>query len=898
LNKVLIPIMSSIKSRYHGNAKLHATFILISPTEFTIQCLNINNSNESVAQSVIASFQLMSNVRFDWSSRPPQFVFPIPYHDQLHAILVKNHNMTISPLPSTILAVAREKTRQMNDAYKLSTMSGSDSNNNSNSKLYTDNIMNLRINLEEHIPENVLQQLAPFQKQGVEFILKNEGRALLADDMGLGKTRTSVAASVAYIVEWPVLVVCPSSARHNWQSELINMLVPVCLSKNDVLIVESANQNLHKGTTNTPISKDNKYKYVIVSYNLIQKLNKKIQNMNFGVIICDESHYLKNSKANRTKSLSPLIQNIKRAILISGTPALSRPMELFTQLNSLNPVAWPNEKEFGKRYCKSNSSISNVGNGNGSGSVATTPMVIEDGPLEDGLTNSSTSNIPSYQSEFKGASNTQELHVMLTSTLMIRRLKKDILQSLPCKEREIIRIKVQDESKREKLKSLLSQIRSKSSNSNSNNGIGDGVDATPKKMKKTYTTSTATATVSNVATVTNSGSDVTDISTNTNNKLNEKKESMSLLLQLFTQSGEAKLPAVLEHLGKFLDNPNNGKILVFAHHRIVMDTIATFIEKRNIDLVRIDGQTSGKDRYENTKYFQSVSKCRVALLAITAAGISITLTAASTVYFAEMFWTPGSIIQAEDRAHRIGQRNTVVVKYFLAENTVDDVLWPLFMNKVKILGEVVEGNGSTEFNVIDSDSVSATATGTGTGTGTDTTSSKSKKRGATDKSSDDTFGNEVYDLTKDLAFQELSTVAKTLSVDDQDDDADVDVDTVANTINDISDSNDIQSVSLSKEPDDFAKMHMNNANTKLNNKAFPLDTAGKQLNALSLLASASGSASNDTQVVELHNDNNVDEYDSNINDAETNAIKVIDQLISEGKITKTTYNLIVKEINS
>ncbi|KAL3146775.1 hypothetical protein ABBQ38_014759 [Trebouxia sp. C0009 RCD-2024] len=54
----------------------------------------------------------------------------------------------------------------------------------------------------------------------------------------------------------------------------------------------------------------------------------------FGMIICDESHALKSHRTKRTKFLWPLVQEVKRAIFITGTPAPSRPMELFTQAGS------------------------------------------------------------------------------------------------------------------------------------------------------------------------------------------------------------------------------------------------------------------------------------------------------------------------------------------------------------------------------------------------------------------------------------------------------------------------------------------------------------------------------------------------------------------------------------
>lgn len=58
------------------------------------------------------------------------------------------------------------------------------------------------------------------------------------------------------------------------------------------------------------------------------------------------------------------------------------------------------------------------------------------------------------------------------------------------------------------------------------------------------------------------------------------------------------------------------------------------------------------------------------------------------IFDAEMYWTPGSLIQAEDRAHRIGQVNAVKIVYALADGTVDDFLWPLVQRKMRMLGQI------------------------------------------------------------------------------------------------------------------------------------------------------------------------------------------------------------------
>lgn len=81
----------------------------------------------------------------------------------------------------------------------------------------------------------------------------------------------------------------------------------------------------------------------------------------------------------------------------------------------------------------------------------------------------------------------------------------------------------------------------------------------------------------------------------------------------------------------------------------------------------------------------------VALLSITAAGVGLTLTAASTVVFAELHWTPGMMVQAEDRAHRIGQKSCVNCHYLIGENTLDDILYRFLEKKINNVSSFVDG---------------------------------------------------------------------------------------------------------------------------------------------------------------------------------------------------------------
>ncbi|CAL4063142.1 unnamed protein product [Meganyctiphanes norvegica] len=97
--------------------------------------------------------------------------------------------------------------------------------------------------------------------------------------------------------------------------------------------------------------------------------------------------------------------------------------------------------------------------------------------------------------------------------------------------------------------------------------------------------------------------------------------------------------------------------------------------------------------------FQNSEAVRVAVLSITAANAGITLTAAQLVVFSELFWNPGILIQAEDRAHRIGQEDSVLVQYLVAQNTADDHIWNMIQAKLEVLSKA----GLTKDNFTEAD---------------------------------------------------------------------------------------------------------------------------------------------------------------------------------------------------
>ena len=154
-------------------------------------------------------------------------------------------------------------------------------------------------------------------------------------------------------------------------------------------------------------------------------------------------------------------------------------------------------------------------------------------------------------------------------------------------------------------------------------------------------------------------------------------------------TGEAKVKGVCEFLETLSEN--GAKFLIFAHHKTVIDEIQKYLQQKKIGHVRIDGKVSQEARHERVKAFQEDSKVRCAVLSIMAASQGLTLTAASTIVFAELTWTPSILNQAEDRAHRIGQKNSVNIYYMNGRGTVDDQIFDLLHSKALVTTDVTDG---------------------------------------------------------------------------------------------------------------------------------------------------------------------------------------------------------------
>lgn len=414
-------------------------------------------------------------------------------------------------------------------------------------------------------------QLYPYQKEGAEW-LAGKRHALLADEMGLGKTIQAIKAAQALRpTPHTTLIVCPASLVYNWRKELLQGGVAGAM-----ITLCGRGMPVCEGQIN------------IISYDRMLREHDMVRSFNYGLIICDEAHYLKNVSAKRTKAFygfkgkPGIAHKAQRVWLLTGTPMPNNPSELYPHCRVLfseqfkKDDKYMNKAEFIARFCRTKF--------NGFADVVV------------------------------GGKNMDELESRL-KPIMLRRTVSEVLTELP--------------------PITISELR-----------LGGHKLRVPRECLKVLNEMDASASPLAV--------------------IRKHADSMIELRRLL---GEAKVNAVLEWIAlQFEEGLKN--MVVFAHHRNVMDQLQASLQQVGRSVVRIDGTTPSHLRQQAVEEFQA-GEADVFLGNIVAAGTGITLTAANTLLFAEYSWVPGENEQALKRIHRIGQDYPANVYYAVAENSLD-----------------------------------------------------------------------------------------------------------------------------------------------------------------------------------------------------------------------------------
>ncbi|XP_027125391.1 uncharacterized protein [Coffea arabica] len=490
--------------------------------------------------------------------------------------------------------------------------------------------------LIRNLPKKLLDALLPFQVEGVQFGLRRGGRCLIADEMGLGKTLQAIAIAGCFSNEGPILIVCPAILRYSWAEELERWL-PFCLPS-DIHLVFCHQDN--------PTRLAKCPKVVVISYKMLHHLWRSMLQQEWATLIVDESHHLrctkKRSEPEEIKSVLDVAMKVRHLILLSGTPSLSRPFDIFHQINMLWPGLLGETKyDFAKTYC----SVKLVNGCQG--------KVFQD---------------------FSKGIRLEELNVLLRQTVMIRRLKQHVLAQLPPIRRKIMRLVL----RRTDIASAMAAL-----------GL--------VLAKSDFTSFVAALGVLDSDTSADDTEDkLSELSQDKSNIRDMMKKEDQIL-------GLAKLSGFLEWLsihpmlsgfdGEEVTEASfsSQKMIIFAHHHIVCDRIQEFLLEKGVEYIRIDAHVSSIDRKEAVQSFQTSKQVKIAIIGILAGGIGLTLTAANNVVFLELPKEISNLNQAESRAHRIGQTKAVNIYIFCAKGTSDESRWQKLNKSLFEVSAVMNG---------------------------------------------------------------------------------------------------------------------------------------------------------------------------------------------------------------
>lgn len=383
---------------------------------------------------------------------------------------------------------------------------------------YETNLIESNSSSAEIEVEGLALSLYPFQKAGVKYAVKNK-RVFIADEMGLGKTVQAIA-TIQKLNAYPAIIVCPASLKYNWAKEwatwIPNKTVSVWNGTGDPADV------------------------VIINYDMLKKRSEDLVAIGAKSIVFDESHYLKNGKAQRTVAANGVSKNIEYRFLLTGTPIVNRPVELISQLNILGRLnEFGGFWKFAERYC------------------------------------SLTHNGFGY--DLKGASNLEELNEKLRGFCFIRREKKEVLKELPDKQKVTIPVELSNRKDYDNYEAeFILWVRNRKNEATQNEKIKEqlkGIKLTPEQFEAA--------------------------AKRLSQENSERAEHLFRIETLKQKAAMGKLDESVEWIENFLESGE--KLVIFATHKEIIRRIA---EKFNCKSITgktspIDRQTIVEDFQNN-----------------------------------------------------------------------------------------------------------------------------------------------------------------------------------------------------------------------------------------------------------------------------------------------------------
>lgn len=444
------------------------------------------------------------------------------------------------------------------------------------------------------VPSRLKAQLRPYQRDGYVWLSRLASCGLgscLADDMGLGKTVQLISLLLERAKDGVSLVVAPASVCGNWRSEIARFAPTL---RTIMAWDEKADE---MGAVKSAGPGD----VVIAGYGLLVSREDQFASLDWNGVVLDEAQAIKNEHSKRAKTVKRL--KAKFRVAATGTPVENRLTELWSISDFLNPGLLGSIGDFAKRFTL-------------------------DGRAAPALKK-------------------------LVSPLIMRRVKRDVLDDLPEKTEITIPVVLGADERA-------------------------GYEACRRMALKSLEASGADNRISILAELT---------------RLRRYCCHPSLVVG-DGAAQSAKMEALVELLANLRENGH--RALVFSQFTDYLAIVRKTVETQGWSHLYLDGQTPASERARLVDAFQR-GEGDFFLISLKAGGMGLNLTAANYVILLDPWWNPAVENQATDRVHRIGQKNPVTVYRLIASGTVEERVIELHREKNAIAEDVLDGAAATAF---------------------------------------------------------------------------------------------------------------------------------------------------------------------------------------------------------
>lgn len=457
-------------------------------------------------------------------------------------------------------------------------------------------VAEIRKNPAEHpLRRELLKvELLPYQLDGIAFAAA-AGRAILADDMGLGKTIQGVGLAELLAREAGirrVLVVCPASLKSQWRNEITRFSDRSC-------------QLITGSTASRSGQYQNDAMFTVCNYEQVLRDIQFVEQTPWDLIVLDEGQRIKNWEAKTSRVIKGLKSRF--ALVLSGTPMENRLDELYSVVQFVDDRRLGPGFRFFHRH----------------------RMVDEKGKV-------------------LGYKNLAELRERL-APILLRRTRDSVLQQLPPRTVEIVRIMPTDEQlelHRTHMQIVSTIVRKK---------FISEMDLLRLQKALLMCRMSADSTV----------------------LVNKERPGFS-----------SKLEQLDEMIDRLFAEPAR-KAVLFSEWTTMLDLIEPLLKKRKLGYVRLDGSVPQAKRQQLVHEFQNHESCRL-FLTTNAGSTGLNLQAADTVINVDLPWNPAVLEQRIARAHRMGQKRPVQVFVLVTEGTIEEGLLTTLAQKKELAQAAID----------------------------------------------------------------------------------------------------------------------------------------------------------------------------------------------------------------